>query len=160
MPRELFSNLVDEEDVVIAPCAPVVVDNVLRRRRNGRFRYTIDEPWPLVLPSDVGACDVVCDHCHALRWKGETKGMCCRNGAVQLPPLTLPPPELWALLNDTTTEAKKFRTNILKYNAALVMGSSTAKVHHNFGGGYGAFRINGTVHHRIGALISPPGITP
>ena len=103
---------------------------------------------------------MVCDHCHTLRWKGETPGMCCRKGAIQLPPLLQPPPPLWSLLNDTTSEAKKFRTIIRKYNAALMMASSTAKVQHYFGGGPGAFRINGTVHHRMVPLIPPSGIAP
>ena len=149
VPRVLFPPLIDVEaaDETHAMDANHDVVPVSRRTGRGRvglFRYNIDEPWPSVRSSDVGACDVVCDHCHALRWKGETKGMCCRNGAVQLPPLLEPPSPLWLLLNDTTSEAKKFRTNIRKYNAALMMASSTAKVQHNFGGGSGAFRINGT----------------
>ena len=158
-PRVLFPPLIDGEQADDAiNVVPVSCEKV--RKRVGMFRYNIDDPWPSVSPSDVGACDVVCDHCHALRWKGETKGMCCRNGAVQLPPLLEPPSPLWLLLNDTTSEAKNFRTNIRKYNAALMMASSTAKVQHNFGGGPGAFRINGTVHHRMGALIPPSGIAP
>ena len=156
--RELFPNLIDDVDG--GSTVPVVVGSALRRTRIGGFRHNIDDPWPLVPPSDVGACDVVCEHCHALRWKGETKGMCCRSGAVQLPPLLEPPAALWSLLTDTTSAAKKFRINIRKYTAALMMASSTAKVEHNFGGGPGAFRINGTVHHRIGALIPPPLALP
>ena len=156
--RELFPTFIDDVDG--GSTVPVVVGSALRRTRIGRFCHNIDDPWPVVPPSDVGACDVVCEHCHALRWNGETKGMCCRSGAVQLPPLLEPPAALWLLLTDTTSSAKKFRINIRKYNAALMMASSTAKVQHNFGGGPGAFRINGTVHHRIGALIPSPGIAP
>lgn len=87
-PRELFPPHIGDDG------CNEMARLTLRRRRIGRFRHNIDDPWPSVPPSDVGACDVVCDHCHALRWKGETKGMCCRNGAVLLPPLTEPPAPL------------------------------------------------------------------
>jgi hypothetical protein len=74
--------------------------------------------------------------------------MCCRTGAVVLPPLEVPPPELLALLVGNDRDARDFRVNIRRYNATFQMASSTAKVERAFPDGVQSFRINGTVYHQ------------
>ncbi|GFW94251.1 hypothetical protein TNCV_1979911 [Trichonephila clavipes] len=36
---------------------------------------------------DIGRMSNVCLKCSALKWKGETPGMCCSSGKVKLPPI-------------------------------------------------------------------------
>lgn len=98
--------------------------------------------------------DNICPHCAARKWPDETEGMCCRKGAVVLPPLEQPPPELLALLVGADHDAREFRVNIRRYNATFQMASSTAKVERVFPDGVQSFRINGTVF-QLGAYLFP-----
>ncbi|GFU06758.1 helitron_like_N domain-containing protein [Trichonephila clavipes] len=47
---------------------------------------------------DIGRMSNVCHKCSALKWKGETPGMCCSSGKVKLPPILKPPEPLCSLL--------------------------------------------------------------
>ncbi|GFV18770.1 uncharacterized protein TNCV_4756571 [Trichonephila clavipes] len=47
---------------------------------------------------DIGRMSNVCLKCSALKWKGETPGMCCSSGKVKLPPILKPPEPLCSLL--------------------------------------------------------------
>ncbi|GFY24071.1 hypothetical protein TNCV_1011241 [Trichonephila clavipes] len=49
----------------------------------------------------------VCLKCSALKWKGETPGMCCSSGKVKLPPILKPPEPLCSLLK-ANAEASKY----------------------------------------------------
>jgi hypothetical protein len=48
--------------------------------------------------------DVVCEHCGALKFTGETPGLCCLNGKVKLTLLTSQPEPLHSLLFGETPE--------------------------------------------------------
>ena len=66
----------------------------------------------------VGQLDVVCPHCSARFFRGESLS-CCARGSVDLP-LWRPPPEpLLSLLQED-----QFRLKIRGYNCALSLGSS------------------------------------
>lgn len=60
---------------------------------NPNIAYRSD---PLV---DCGSANIVCSHCKALKWKGESKGMCCQDGKVKLESIREPPEPLLSLLN-------------------------------------------------------------
>lgn len=57
----------------------------------------------------IGSMTEKCKYCHALKWKGETPGMCCNNGKVQLDPLQPPPEPLRSLLNGDHPDHEHFK---------------------------------------------------
>lgn len=111
-------------------------DNIRCARRNASsvdlnraaFQYdcTIDySSHPSVL---IGPMNVVCEHCSALKFAGETPGLCCLNGKVKLPFLTPPPEPLHSLLCGETPESKHFLANTRKYNCCFQMTSFGADI--------------------------------
>jgi len=50
----------------------------------------------------IGTMSKICPYCKALKFNGETKGMCCASGKVKLPQLAAPP-EPWKTLHTGTT---------------------------------------------------------
>ena len=81
----------------------------------------VDVGWNLVRLDDQGAMDQACEHCGALRFKGEvTKGnLCCRRGRVSLRHLSRPPSAIAALLEETNGFTHTDKGNILNYNEAF-----------------------------------------
>lgn len=65
----------------------------------------------------------LCMHCDALKFFKESPGMCCSNGKVSLPPLTVPPEPLRSYVSGATNLSKTFLANIRKYNSAFQMTS-------------------------------------
>ncbi|GFT13536.1 ATP-dependent DNA helicase [Trichonephila clavipes] len=57
---------------------------------------------------DIGRMSNVCFKCSALKWKGETPGMCCSNGKIKLPPILKPPEPLCSLLKGEIAQSKDF----------------------------------------------------
>lgn len=111
-------------------------DSLRRSRRNASsvdlngaaFLYdcTIDySSHPLVC---IGAMEVVCVHCGALKFAGETPGLCCLNGKVKLPLLTPPPEPLHTLLRGESPESRHFLANTQKYNGCFQMTSFGADI--------------------------------
>ncbi|KAK0064693.1 hypothetical protein Bpfe_005782 [Biomphalaria pfeifferi] len=76
---------------------------------------------------ELGKMNVQCRHCHALKWREETPGMCCSNGKVKLSSLQPPPEPLKSLMSEKTTKARHFRQQIRKYNSCFQMTSFGAK---------------------------------
>ncbi|GFY38801.1 putative DNA helicase [Trichonephila inaurata madagascariensis] len=76
------------------------LDTLLRRTRElssadlnrAAFRYNCSNDYSLHPSVCIGQMDVVCEYCGALKFSGETPGLCCFSGKVKLPLLT-PPPE-------------------------------------------------------------------
>ena len=94
-------------------------DNVRRARRNASnvdlnraaFKYacTIDySTHPFVR---IGPMEIMCDHCGALKFAGETPGLCCLSGKVKLPLLPSLPEPLHSLLRGETPESRHFLSN-------------------------------------------------
>ena len=67
----------------------------------------------------IGSMTEICSHCSATKFKGETSGLCCKNGKVQLPTLQTPPEPLKHLLLGDTPESRHFLDNIRKYNSCF-----------------------------------------
>lgn len=72
------------------------IDNLRRRTRyladlnRAAFRYDCSNDYSLHPSVCIGQMDVVCEYCGALKFSGETPGLCCVNGKVKLPVLTPP----------------------------------------------------------------------
>ena len=131
---------------------------VTRRRRtpllrNAAINYSADSE---LLEDDhmfIGELSIVCLHCSAFKWPGETEGMCCSKGKVQLPEPRSPPDGLRHLLTASTGEAKHFQANIASYNAAFQMTSFGATSIVKQPGFSPTFTVQGKVYHRIGPAI-------
>lgn len=68
----------------------------------------------------IGPMDVVCQLCGALKFAGETPGLCCLSGKVTLP--------LHSLLYGETLESRHFLANTQKYNVCFQMTSFGAEI--------------------------------
>ncbi|KAL4092474.1 hypothetical protein QTP88_026975 [Uroleucon formosanum] len=88
-----------------------------------------------------------CNFCNALKWKGETHGMCCNIGKTELDPLQPPPEPLRSLLDHD-----HFINLTRKYNSCFQMASFGAKqiVEEGF---MPTFKVQGQVYHLYGSLI-------
>ena len=73
----------------------------------------------------IGQIDVVCEHCVALKFAGETSGLCCLNDKVKLPLLTSPPEPL---LSGETPESRHFLENTQQYNDCFQITSFGANI--------------------------------
>ena len=112
------------------------------------FRYETDRP----LPSNVGSMTVQCEFCKALKWPGETEGLCCEKGKVKIPLLPKPPEPLASLLLGQHQGSAHFLGNIRSYNSAFQMTSMGCKQVSFLGQWNPCFRIQGQVYHLIGSL--------
>ena len=81
----------------------------------------------------IGPMHIVCEHCAALKFSGETPGLCCLNGKVKLPLLTPPPEPLHSLLRGDTPESRHFLANTQKYNKCFQMTSFGADIVEEYG---------------------------
>ena len=83
---------------------------------------------PMVMIGKMG--DIKCPHCKALKWTGETPGMCCAGGKVKLPYFGTPPETLKSLLSGQHPSSREFRNNARKYNSCFqitLFGSKDVK---------------------------------
>lgn len=62
-------------------------------------------------------------HCKALKYTGETPGLCCANGKVKLTPMVPPPEPLHSLISGVGSDSAHFLQNIQKYNNCFQMTS-------------------------------------
>lgn len=110
--------------------------DIRRTRRNSSnidlnraaFRYDCSTDYSSHASVCIGPMDVVCEHCGALKFSGETPGLCCFSGKVKLPSLTPPPEPLHSLLLGETSESRHFLSNIQKYNSCFQMTSFGADI--------------------------------
>lgn len=110
---------------------PVPVLNLPRRSRIRRatltetmcaaFNYNSQIDYSMY--GYIGMMDVICPHCDAAKFSGETPGMCCANGKVRLPALEIPPEPLYSLIFGTSQTSKHFLSHIQQYNSAFQMTS-------------------------------------
>lgn len=94
---------------------------VLDQMEFAAFNYNCDADYSQ--HGHIGPMNVTCQHCTAKKFYGETPGMCCLSGKVQLPALEPIPQPLLSLLNDQSPTAKHFRMHIQSYNACFQMTS-------------------------------------
>ena len=100
---------------------------------------------------DIGRMANVCLKCSALKWKGETPGMCCSSGKVKLPPILKPPEPLCSLLNGETAQSKDFVKHIRLFNNMFAMTSFKSNVVVN-NGWTPTFKVKGQVYHHARPL--------
>ncbi|GFQ85411.1 ATP-dependent DNA helicase [Trichonephila clavata] len=96
--------------------------------------------------------NVCCNYCKALRWKNESKGICCSSGKVRLDSIQQPPEPLKSLLCGEHDQSQHFLNNIRRYNSAFQMTSFGAKEVHE-GNYMSTFKIQGQLYHLIGSLL-------
>ena len=130
------------------------------KKTHNSFRLEAEDETVHITPHYLGKQKMVCKHCQALMWEDEKSNdssqlqvqfsLCCSKGAIKLKPLAPPPPNLQALWENVhTKESKFFRKHIRALNCAFAMTSiKTEEINMQAP----IFKINGTLHHRIGAL--------
>ncbi len=84
------------------------------------FRYDPTQDYSSSRHVVIGTMTTVCPYCKALKFTGETKGMCCASGKIRLPQHGEPPEPLKTLLAGFTTDSINFLSNIRKYNSCNV----------------------------------------
>ena len=125
---------------------------VWRDKENAAFNYSAEIDYSSDPSLCIGSMTFPCHSCAALKWKDETRGMCCSVGKIKLPPLPDPPEMLHSLLVDDSYVAKHFQQNIRRYNACFAMTSFGATKKIREPGYMPTFKIQGQVYHRIGGL--------
>ena len=80
------------------------------------FRYSPFDDYSLFRCVQIGTMSKICPYCKALKFNGETMGMCCASGKVKLPLLAAPPEPLKTFLTGTMSESKHILSKIRKYN--------------------------------------------
>ncbi|CAE1304472.1 unnamed protein product [Acanthosepion pharaonis] len=100
----------------------------------------------------IGSMSVVCGHCNAKKWPGESAGLCCSDGKIQLAPFQELPAPLKALLEGSSLDSKHFLAKIRQYNCAFQMTSFGGNAFREVGWNP-TFKVQGQVYHRIGSLL-------
>ncbi|XP_060868320.1 uncharacterized protein LOC132943370 isoform X2 [Metopolophium dirhodum] len=122
-----------------------------------RSAYLYQPKHPYYDDNDVciGVMDVICQYCNAMKFKGESAGMCCSNGTVRIPNIDKPPEPMKTLLENSTNISKHFLENINKYNNAFHMTSFGAAetIVENY---MPTFKIRGQVYHLARSLMPLP----
>jgi len=72
------------------------------------FRCNPVDDYSLSRCVQIGTMSKICPYCKALKFNGETMGLCCASGKVKLPQLAATPEPLKTLLTGTTSESKRF----------------------------------------------------
>lgn len=126
--------------------------NLWENKVNSAMNYDSLIPYqddPIV---SIGTMTVVCEHCSALKFRDESKGMCCLQGKVKLDEILPPPEPLHSLLTGDHQKSKEFMRNIRRYNNAFQMTSfkSTQVIEQGF---MPTFKIQGQVYHLAGSLL-------
>ena len=116
------------------------------------FRYSPVDDYSLSRCVQIGTMSKICPYCKALKFNGETMGMCCASGKVKLPLLATPPEPLKTLLTGTTSESKRFLSQIKKYNSCFQMTSFGAQIE-NQDQFMPTFKGKGQIYHRAGSLL-------
>ena len=116
------------------------------------FRYSPVDDYSLRRCVQIGTMSKICPYCKALKFNGETMGMCCASGKVKLPLLAAPPEPLKTFLTGTTSESKRFLSKIRKYNSCFQMTSFGAQIE-NPDQFMSTFKVKGQIYHRAGSLL-------
>ncbi|GFT07427.1 ATP-dependent DNA helicase [Trichonephila clavipes] len=119
------------------------------------FHYDSNNDYSLHQNVIIGKMDKICMYCSALKFKNETRGVCCASGKVKLPELHSPPEPLSTFLSAVTRVSKHFLENIRKYNSCFQMTSfgATNIVRENY---MPTFRVQGQIYHHAGSLLPLP----
>ena len=127
-------------------------NRVRDRMKNIAFDYDPNEEYPDV--SNIGRMDQRCVHCNALKFRTETKGVCCNNGKVVTEAFPELPQFLQDLISGDSERSSHFLDNICQYNGSFCMTSFGHK-EATVPGWNPSFIVQGQVFHRIGTLLPP-----
>ena len=116
------------------------------------FWYNPVDDYSLSRCVQIGKMSKICPYCKALKFNGETMGMCYASGKVKLPLLAAPPEPLKTFLTGTTSESKRFLSKIRKYNSCFQMTSFGAQIE-NPDQFMSTFKVKGPIYHRAGSLL-------
>ena len=117
------------------------------------FRYSPVDDYSLSRCVQIGNMSKICPYCKALKFNGETMGMCCASGKVKLPLLAAPPEPLKTLLTGTTSKSKRFSlSQIRKYNSCFQMTSFGSQIE-NPDQFMSTFNVKGQIYDRAGSLL-------
>ena len=112
----------------------------------------------------VGAMDIPCKHCDALRWNGEAtrKYTCCSSGRVKRPDILQAHGPLKSLLGWTDAVSDDAPRNVRIYNSLLSsasVGSHCDIPTMNRPGSF-VYRIRGSIYRTIGTVENKEGAEP
>jgi hypothetical protein len=99
---------------------------------------------------DIGPMSILCSHCGARFWRGESI-QCCYDGS-----LIIPEPSIPQSLSDIIL-SPAVRCHLRSYNMAMAMASVG---HSKSGFPDGVFTLSGRSYHRIGPLLPMTGHAP
>ena len=116
------------------------------------FRYNPVDDYSLSRCVQIGTMSKICPYCKALKFNGETMGMCCASGKAKLPLLAAPPEPLKTFLTGTTSESKRFLSKIRQYNSCFQMTSFGAQIE-NPDQFMSTFKVKGQIYHKAGSLL-------
>jgi len=145
--EERLKRLTDFENRVASSRA-----SVWKIKKNSGFHYDANIAYDIDSEVAIGCMDIVCMHCNALKWKGESAGLCCLNGKVMLEDIGEPPEPLRSLLNGNHPHSSHFLNLSRKYNSAFQMTSFGCK-RIEVGNFMPTFKIQGQVYHLVGSLM-------
>ncbi len=114
---------------------------------------TYSPSYDYSLATQVGVMSNICPKCSGKKWDGESEGMCCSDGKVQLQLLSEPAEPLKHLLIGESSESRNFLENIIRYNSCFQMTSFGADKQVNEGGFMQTFKVQGQVYHRVGLTL-------
>ena len=132
-----------------------ILENSRARSRsllNEAFNYDCKFNYKEHTKVTIGQMNNVCKFCQALRFSGESNGLCCNNGKVILPEILSPPNPLKSLVFGTNRNSTVFLKNVRKYNACFQMTSFGVKniCNYNYPS---TFRIQGQIYHQLGSIL-------
>lgn len=87
------------------------------------FSYDPEIDYSIDKSVTIGEMSIICQHCKALKYSGESAGLCCAGGKIKLPQLVPPSDPLHSLVFGKENESKHFLDNIQKYNNCFQMTS-------------------------------------
>ena len=120
--------------------------------RNLAFNYDPNCDYSSNNNVTIGSMTDVCRYCGALKWKLEPPSMCCNLGKVKISTIAEPPEPLSSLFKGMSRDSKHFLKYIRYYNSCFQMTSFGAEII-RYPGYNSSFKIQGKIHHLIGALL-------
>ena len=112
------------------------------------------DPATFLNVTDIGDMNRVCQHCNALTFPNERKGLCCNNGKVSMPPLPSAPDALLQLYSGSHSLSQHFLKNIQQFNGLFKFTSFGANIQlmsDNNGNRAWTpnFKVLGQIYHRL-----------
>ena len=108
----------------------------------------------------IGTRTVVCRHCGALKFPGQTPSECCGDGKVALAPFPAPPQPLLELFISQSEDAQIFRKNARSLNNAVCLTSLINHWQPRQGSWQPSVIFQGQIQTLVGPLQHAPGDNP